>query len=98
MVIFLTEKADNENRGMSELFVNKYFESTLTLIDKIEKSDKFNQGFKTVEYLAASYLDMAWHTLAEEKTREGYGKVSSYKRNDLVADCDVVNCCSWCFF
>jgi len=40
------------------------------LIDKIEKSDKFNQGFKTVEYLAASYLDMAWHTLTEEKTRD----------------------------
>lgn len=40
------------------------------LIDKIEKSRKFNQGFKTVEYLAASYLDMAWHTLTEEKDRE----------------------------
>ena len=40
------------------------------LIDKIEKSDKFNQGFKTVEYLAASYLDMAWHTLREEKDRD----------------------------
>ncbi len=34
-----------------------------TLIDKIEKSSKFNQGFATVEYLAASYLDMNWHTL-----------------------------------
>ncbi len=33
------------------------------LIDKIEKSSKFNQGFITVEYLAACYLDMNWHTL-----------------------------------
>jgi len=33
------------------------------LIRKLEAADKFNQGFETVEYLAASYLDMAWHTL-----------------------------------
>jgi peptidyl-dipeptidase Dcp len=33
------------------------------LIDKITASAKFNQGFGTVEYMAASYLDMAWHTL-----------------------------------
>ena len=37
------------------------------LIAKIKKSEKFNQGFATVEYLAASYLDMDWHTLTEEK-------------------------------
>jgi len=35
------------------------------LIEKIKKSDKFNQGFETVEYLAASILDMDWHTLTE---------------------------------
>ncbi|HWQ56967.1 MAG TPA: M3 family metallopeptidase [Bryobacteraceae bacterium] len=33
------------------------------LVAKIEKSAKFNQGFATVEYLAASFLDMDWHTL-----------------------------------
>lgn len=35
------------------------------LIQKINKSGKFNQGFATVEYLAASFLDMDWHTLTE---------------------------------
>jgi peptidyl-dipeptidase Dcp len=35
------------------------------LIEKIKKSGHFNQGFKTVEYLAASFLDMDWHTLTE---------------------------------
>ena len=35
------------------------------LIEKIDKAGKFNQGFKTVEYLAASFLDMDWHTLTE---------------------------------
>jgi peptidyl-dipeptidase Dcp len=32
------------------------------LIAKIVKSGTFNQGFATVEYLAASFLDMDWHT------------------------------------
>lgn len=35
------------------------------LIEKINNSSKFNQGFATVEYLAASFLDMDWHTITE---------------------------------
>lgn len=35
------------------------------LIDKIIASSKFNQGFVTVEYLAASILDMDYHTLKD---------------------------------
>jgi len=37
------------------------------LIDKLKKASHFNQGFVTVEYLAASFLDMDWHTLEEAK-------------------------------
>ena len=37
------------------------------LLDKLRESRYFNQGFETVEYLAASFLDMDWHTLAEPK-------------------------------
>lgn len=33
------------------------------LIAKIQNSGHFNQGFETVEYLAASVLDMDWHSL-----------------------------------
>ena len=40
------------------------------LIEKLQAADKFNQGFATVEYLAASYLDMAWHTLGEPGSKE----------------------------
>ncbi len=40
------------------------------LLAKIEKAGKFNQGFATVEYLAASFLDMDWHTLAETKEQD----------------------------
>jgi len=38
------------------------------LLDKISKASKFNQGFATTEYVAASYLDMAWHTQEEQIT------------------------------
>lgn len=32
------------------------------LIAKLEKSAQFNQGFETIEYLAASLLDMDYHS------------------------------------
>jgi peptidyl-dipeptidase Dcp len=35
------------------------------LINKINNSKYFNQGFNNVEYLAASYLDMDYHTIKE---------------------------------
>jgi len=35
------------------------------LIEKLQASETFNQGFITAEYVAASYLDMAWHMLTE---------------------------------
>jgi peptidyl-dipeptidase Dcp len=34
-----------------------------SLVDKINKAGKFNQGYSTTELLAADYLDLAWHTL-----------------------------------
>lgn len=37
------------------------------LLEKLQRSKFFNQGFETVEYLAASFLDMDWHTLTEPK-------------------------------
>ncbi len=33
------------------------------LLDKVLATQKFNQGFKTTEYLAATILDQAWHQL-----------------------------------
>jgi len=37
------------------------------LIEKILKARHFNQGFATTEYLAASFLDMDWHTMTESR-------------------------------
>ena len=33
------------------------------LLDKLEAAEKFNQGYKTTEYLSASLLDQSWHQL-----------------------------------
>lgn len=40
------------------------------MIDKLEASSKFNQGFATSEYVAASLLDMNWHTLKEPEEKD----------------------------
>ena len=37
------------------------------LINKIQESSKFNQGFVTTEFLAAAFLDMFWHTWTDTK-------------------------------
>lgn len=37
------------------------------LLDKVLASSKFNQGFATTEYLAASLLDQSWHQLTPEQ-------------------------------
>ncbi|WP_251619867.1 M3 family metallopeptidase [Odoribacter lunatus] len=34
------------------------------LIDKLQKSSHFNQGFATTEFMAAALLDMAYHTVS----------------------------------
>jgi peptidyl-dipeptidase Dcp len=40
------------------------------LIAKMQNAKLFNQGFATVEYLAASYLDMDWHTITGEAPKD----------------------------
>lgn len=37
------------------------------LIDKIQNASLFNQGFITVEFVAAALIDMEYHSLTEEK-------------------------------
>ncbi len=40
------------------------------LMAKMKKAAKFGQGFATVEYMAASLLDMDWHTLTATKPQD----------------------------
>jgi len=49
------------------------------LIDKIQQSSVFNQAFNTVEYIAASDLDLDWHTLSEAKKYD----VNSFEENSM---------------
>ena len=40
------------------------------LIEKMNRANSFNEGFRTTEYMAAAYLDMDWHTLKDTKKRD----------------------------
>ena len=37
------------------------------LIEKMRNASTFNQGFKSTEFIAASLLDLAWHSLSSEE-------------------------------
>jgi peptidyl-dipeptidase Dcp len=37
------------------------------LLDKVQASQKFNEGYRTTEYLAASLLDQSWHQLGADQ-------------------------------
>ena len=55
---------------MLEQYANHYESDELIpqeLIDKMRAASNFNQGFATTEYIAASLLDLRWHSLNEEQ-------------------------------
>ena len=37
------------------------------LLDKVQASSKFNEGYRTTEYLAAAILDQSWHQLGPDQ-------------------------------
>jgi peptidyl-dipeptidase Dcp len=59
------------------------------IVEKLEKSGKFNMGFVTIEYLAAALLDMEYHSLTEpvdldirefeKKSMDKYGLIPEIK-------------------
>jgi peptidyl-dipeptidase Dcp len=48
------------------------------LVDRMLETQKFNQGFATLEYLAATLLDWAWHT-----AYDGEEDVEEFERRAL---------------
>ena len=52
------------------------------LLDKVLASSKFNQGYATTEYLAASLLDQAWHQLTPEQVPSA-DEVMNFETNAL---------------
>jgi peptidyl-dipeptidase Dcp len=65
----------NENWLLTPYIINKYAKHAETgepmpqaLVDKLAASEKFNQGFATVEYLSSAILDMKLHNRSEPVT------------------------------
>lgn len=57
------------------------------LIAKMQRARTFNQGFATTEYLAASYLDMDWHTLKTPGERDaGAFEAEAMRRIHLIPE------------
>lgn len=50
-----------------------------SLVEKIERSSKFNQGYATIEYLSAAIVDMDLHTRAE-----AIDDVAAFERDALA--------------
>ncbi|WP_139856355.1 M3 family metallopeptidase [Aequorivita sinensis] len=56
------------------------------LIDKIKNSGTFNQGYSLTENLAASNLDMQWHTITADKKIEDVAKFEKDALNRTKLD------------
>jgi peptidyl-dipeptidase Dcp len=60
------------------------------LVDKVKAAEKFNQGFTTTEYLAASLLDQAFHQLPHGKAEiadvTAFEKAALQKAGALVRE------------
>jgi peptidyl-dipeptidase Dcp len=76
----------NEHRVMTREVLDKFARHYKTgepmpqaLIDKVKNAETFNQGYATVEYLAAAIVDMDMHTIPD-------GKVDpdAFEREDLA--------------
>lgn len=66
------------------------------LIEKIQNSSKFNQGFRTTELVAAALLDMKWYTTAPQnisaKNAEGFNGVDVAKfEEDAMAEIGLIS-------
>ncbi|WP_344308852.1 M3 family metallopeptidase [Brevibacterium samyangense] len=53
------------------------------IVEKLRASEAFNEGFATSEYLAASWLDQAWHTLTVEEA-EAVTDVAAFEAEALA--------------
>jgi peptidyl-dipeptidase Dcp len=60
------------------------------LVRKIEKAKKHNQGFALTEYLAASLLDMAWHTLPDGPAPQDVDKFEAESLHRFGVDFPLV--------
>ena len=55
------------------------------LLDKVVAASKFNQGFRTTEYLGSAMLDQRWHQISAEQVPDA-GGVMAFEAAALKAD------------
>ncbi len=55
------------------------------VVERLEASATFNEGFKTSEYLAAALLDLAWHDLAPDEVPTDAEAVADFEARALAA-------------
>lgn len=55
------------------------------VIERLEASATFNEGFKTSEYLAAALLDLAWHELGPDEVPTEVEAVGEFEAKALAA-------------
>jgi peptidyl-dipeptidase Dcp len=60
------------------------------LVDKIKKTQTFNQGFETTEYLAAALLDMAWHSMPADAPKQDVDKFEKEALKQYKVDMPTV--------
>jgi len=60
------------------------------LVDKIKKTQTFNQGFETTEYLAAALLDMAWHSMPADAPKQDVDKFEKEALKQYKVDMSTV--------
>jgi len=64
----------------------RHFETDETipedLVAKLKEVSQFNKGFESVEYLAASFLDMDWHSLTNAQRSEGLS-VTAFEKQTM---------------
>jgi peptidyl-dipeptidase Dcp len=53
-----------------------------SLVDRVLEAQKFNEGFRSTEYLAASILDMCYHTLTPEEVPQA-GELLAFEQRCL---------------
>lgn len=53
------------------------------VVERLRATETFNQGFATSEYLAAAWLDQAWHSLSREEA-EAVGDVAAFEAAALA--------------
>lgn len=50
------------------------------LISKLQAAEMFNQGFNTTEYVAACYLDMAWHDALNDQDLDSATDIPAFEQ------------------